>query len=76
MYEPVLTFWQSDPKCRLMGNLNGPMKNGVGPGCPTLWQFHRITFLAVYMDDVHVRLGFSIGRYSQVAGTTFLLIVS
>ena len=32
--EPVLTFWQSDRKCRLKGNLSGPMKTGVGPRGP------------------------------------------
>ena len=34
IYVPVLTFWQSDQKCRLKGNLSGPMKAGVGPGGP------------------------------------------
>ena len=33
-YRLVLTFWQSDLKCRLKGNLSGPMKTGVGPGGP------------------------------------------
>ena len=33
---------------------------------PTLWQFHRIIFLAVYMYDEHLPLGFSIGRFSHV----------
>ena len=32
--EPVLTFWQSDPKCRLKGNLSGPIKTVVGPAGP------------------------------------------
>ena len=31
---PVLTFWQSNRKCRIKGNLSGPMKTGVGPGGP------------------------------------------
>ena len=30
----VLTFWQSDQKCRLKGNLSGHMKTGVGPAWP------------------------------------------
>ena len=34
IFEPALTFWQSDSKCRLNGNLNGPVKTGVGPGGP------------------------------------------
>ena len=34
IYRPVLAFWQSDRKCRLKGNLSGPMKTGVGPGGP------------------------------------------
>ena len=33
---------------------------------PALWQFHRITFLAEWMYDVHVQQEFSIGLYSQV----------
>ena len=31
IYRPVLAFWLSDRKCRLKGNLYGPMKTSVGP---------------------------------------------
>ena len=75
IYETVLALWQSDPKCRLKGNLSGPMKTGVGPGGPRA--------MAVSYDYisgcVHVACTCTIGILSRPvlagAGTTFLLIV-
>ena len=75
IYRPVLTFWQSDRKCRLKGNLSGPMKTGVGPGGPRS--------MAVSYDYisgcVHVACTCSIGILHKPvlagAGTTVLLIV-
>ena len=53
-HEPVLTFWQSDRKSRLKGNLSGPMKTGAGPGGLRPMEFYMNTFLAVYMYDIDV----------------------
>ena len=75
IYRPVLTFWQSDRKCKLKGNLYGPMKTGVGPGGPRS--------MAVSYDYisgcVHVACPCTIGILNRPvlagAGTTVLLIV-
>ena len=57
IYRPVLTFWQSDLKCRLKGNLSGPMKTGVGPGGP-----HPMAVSWDYISDrVHVARTCTIG---------------
>ena len=39
---------------------------------PTIWQFHQIRLLAVFMYDVREPLGFFIVWCWQVTGTTFL----
>ena len=73
--EPVLTFWQSDPKCRLKGNLNGLMKTGVGPGGPRS--------MAVSYDYISGRVRVACTCTIRIldrpvlagAGTTVLLIV-
>ena len=72
---PVLTFWQSDLKCRLKGNLSGPMKAGVGPGGPRPMAVSRDYISGL----VHVRRKFTIWILHRpvlaVAGTTVLLII-
>ena len=75
IYRPVLTFGQSDRKCRLRGNLSGPMKTGLGPYGPRS--------MAVSYDYisgcVHVACTCTIGILHRPvlagAGTTVLLIV-
>jgi len=75
IYRPVLTFWQSDRKCRLKGNLSGPMKTGVSPGGPRS--------MAVSYDYisgcVHVACTCTVGILDRPvlagADTTVLLIV-
>ena len=75
IYKPVLTFWQSDRKCRLKGNLSGPMKTGVGPGGP-----RSMAISYGYISGcVHVACTCIIKILHRPvlvgAGTTFLLIV-
>ena len=51
IFKPVLTFWLSDLRCRLKGNLSGPMKTGIGPGGP-----HTMAVSYDYISGrVHVR---------------------
>ena len=70
IHEPVLTFWQSDRKGRLKGNLSGLLKTGVGPAGS-----HPMAVSYDYISGrVHVPWGFSIGRYSEVPGTAVLWI--
>ena len=73
--EPVLAFWQSDSRCRLNGNMNGPMKTVVGPAGPRI--------LAVSKDymsgRVHLGRTYTIGILDRLvragAGTKVLLLV-
>ena len=73
IYEPVLAFWQSDPKCRLKGNLFGPMETSVGPAGPQTMAVSeeyisgRVQVRRTCIIDVHVLLAGS--------GTIVLLIV-
>ena len=48
VYESVLTFWQSDLKCRLKGNLSGRMKTCAGLDGPQT--------MAVSLDYISGRL--------------------
>ena len=73
--EPALTFRQSDPKCRLFGNLYGPLKTGVGQA--------RHNTMAVSLNYISGRV--HVGRTCTIhilhrpvlagAGTTVLSIV-
>ena len=70
-----LAFWQSDPKCRLNGNLFGTMETGIGPAGP-----HSMAVSWDYISGrVHVRRTCTIGILHRPvlagAGTIVLLLV-